>query len=92
MLTVAEAERIAKKLGAEISNRSKHRIAVVRIEGTYIGRFGIRRGTKGSHGYIPNQIRIARHQALGLANCSVSKAAYVRILRERGLLPPRPAM
>ena len=79
---------IANKLGAEISEGRKHTNAVVRVRGTYIGRFGIRRGSSAGHDYIPRQIHISMREALGLARCSLYRADYEKILKDRGKLPP----
>ena len=62
--------------------------AVVRVKGIYIGRFGIRRNTTVGHDYIPRQIYVNMKEALGLARCSLYKADYESILKERGKLPP----
>ena len=54
---------IANKLEAEISEGRKHTNVVVRFCGTYIGRFGIRRGSSAGHDYIPRQIHITMKEA-----------------------------
>ena len=87
MLTADSALMIANKLQAEISEGSKHTNVVVRIDGTYIGRFGIRRNRNVGHDYIPRQICMTMKEALGLARCSLHRADYERILKERGKLP-----
>ena len=79
---------IANKLEAEISEGRKHTNVVVRFCGTYIGRFGIRRGSSAGHDYIPRQIHITMKEALGLARCSLYRADYEKILKHRGKLPP----
>lgn len=78
---------IADKLDAEIIGGRKHEKAVVRVNGTYIGQFGIRRSKNVGHGYIPRQIGIRLNEAIGLARCHLYKEDYERILRERGKLP-----
>ena len=88
MLTADSALTIANKLQAEISEGRKHTNVVVRIDGTYIGRFGIRRGRNLGHDYIPRQIYVTMKEALGLVRCNLYKADYERILKERGKLPP----
>ena len=88
MLTADLALIIANKLQAEISEGSKHTSVVVRINGTYVGRFGIRRNRNVGHDYIPRQIYVTMKEALGLARCSLYRADYERILKERGKLPP----
>ena len=81
---------IANKLEAEISEGRKHTKVVVRIDGTYIGGFGIRRDANTGHDYIPRQIHVTTSQALRLARCTLYKADYERILRVQGKLPPAP--
>ena len=78
---------IANKLEAEISEGRKHAKAVIRINGTYIGQFGIRRSKNVGHDYIPKQIHVTTKEALGLARCSLYKQDYERILKDRGKLP-----
>ena len=87
LLTADSALTIANKLEAEISEGRKHTNVVVRIHGTYIGRFGIRRNTDAGHDYIPRQIHVTMMEALGLARCSLYKADYERSLKDRGKLP-----
>ena len=88
LLTADSALTIANKLEAEISEGRKHTNVVVRIHGTYIGRFGIRRNMNAGHDYIPKQIYVTMRDALGLARCRLYKADYERILKDRGKLPP----
>ena len=87
MFTADSALTIAHKLDAEVSEGRKHTNVVVRVDGTYIGRFGIRRDVHTGHDYIPRQIHITTRQALGLARCTLYKADYERILRDQGKLP-----
>ena len=88
LFTADSALTIANKLEAEISDGRKHTNVVVRINGIYIGRFGIRRNAKVGHDYIPRQIYVSTKEALGPARCSLYKADYERILKDRGKLPP----
>ena len=88
LFTDASGLTIANKLGAEISEGRKHTKVVVRIDGTYIGQYGIRRGTNVGHDYIPRQIHCTVKEALGLARCNVDKADYEKSLRDQGKLPP----
>ena len=59
MPTVDSAPKIANKLEGEISVGRKHATVVVRMNGTYIGRFGIHRDKKVGHAYIPKPIHVA---------------------------------
>ena len=87
LLTADSALTIAQKLEAEISEGRKHKQAVVRINGIYIGQFGIRRNRKVGHDYIPRQIYVNMREALALARCDLYKADYESILKKRGKIP-----
>jgi hypothetical protein len=89
VLTALEAEQIAAKLDAAVEEGRKHRRATVRLNGQFVGQFGIRRGTNLGHDYIPRQIHATTRQALDLARCPLSKDAFVAILIEQGSLQPR---
>jgi hypothetical protein len=85
-LMTDDAELIATKLGAEISEGRKHVIAKVRVDGVYIGQFGIRRGANVGHDYIPRQIHVTTRQALSLARCTLYLDGYRSILIDQGIL------
>lgn len=53
VLMTREAELIAAKLDAEVSEGRKHTRAVVRLNGQFVGQFGIRRGTNLGHDIHP---------------------------------------
>lgn len=82
-----DAEKIATKLGAERRPGRKHDIAIVRVEETYIGHYGIRRGKGTGHDYIPKQIGVTMREALDLARCNLYRDDYEKLLRERAKLP-----
>lgn len=86
MLTRREVRTIAEKLGAEVQHRKRHSVATVRIEGTYIGRIGIQRGTQAGHYHVPRQLLLPMSQTLDLARCNLSKEGYTRIPRGKGKL------
>jgi len=86
VLTGCEAEQIAQKLGEEI-RESKHAVAIIRINGKEVGRFGIRRGTGVGHDYIPRQIHINMKMALNLARCSKYISDYEFVLKNTGFYP-----
>jgi hypothetical protein len=89
MLTAADGEIIAKKLGAFIKPKSRrHKIAIVRIRGTEVGRFNIRRGSgELSHNYIPHQIHVSMREAEEIAGCTRDFSDYDAILK-RGTYYP----
>ena len=71
LLTADSALTIANKLDAEISEGRKHTNVVVRVRGTYIGRFGIRRDSKAGHDYIPK-----RRSALAIGELLALKRVF----------------
>lgn len=82
-----DAIKIANKLDASISERSKHTIAKLSHDGRIVAQFGIQRGTKNrGHSYIPGQIFVSRKEASELADCTLSRADWIAILRTKGLL------
>ena len=88
VFTREAAVTIARKLGAEVTERRNHAVAVVRVNGTFIGSYGIRRGSKEtSHNYIPAQIGVTTKEALGIALCDLYLQDYVARLQDSGRLP-----
>lgn len=87
MLTAEDAHNIADKLGIQPQEKRKHGWVAVRVEGTYIGSYGISRGSKElPHDYIPRQIGITRREASDLSQCPLSRDGYIELLRQRGRL------
>ena len=84
------ASTIAQKLEGDVAEGRKHTNVVIRIDGTYIGQFDLRRGKNTSHNYIPAQIQTTMSVALGLARCSLYKPDYVANLRASGVLGAPP--
>jgi hypothetical protein len=81
------AEKIVKKLGAEVSTgRKAHDLARVVHGGRVVATFGIRRGSKKSlgHGHIANDLHLGNHDAVQLANCPLSKEEWIRRMIEAG--------
>lgn len=78
---------IARKLGAEIREGRKHTKVVIRVNGSYIGQYGIRRHSTAGHDYIPRQIHVTTKEALGIARCTLDFVDYTMILRNNGYLP-----
>ncbi len=87
-LMTGDAEAIAKKLDAEIERkRTNHVIAIVRVNGKEVGRFGIRRGMNLGHDYIPRQIHINMRLALNLARCTKYRQDYESFLKNTPFYP-----
>lgn len=82
-----EAEKIAKKLDAEIQHKSKHIWALIKLDGVLITTFGIRHDKKAKHGHIPQYLKISEQQTVDMAACHISKEEYFDILKKKGILP-----
>ncbi len=89
MLTARDAEAIARKLGANFKEKSRrHKIAIIRVKGKEVGRFGIRRGSGNlPHDYIQQQIHVSRTEAEDIAACRFYLRDYEEILKKKKLYP-----
>jgi hypothetical protein len=89
MLTADDGEKIAKKLKAEFKKKStNHKIAIIKVNGKFVGRFGIQRGSgELNHNYIHQQLYMSMHDAEEIAACRKDLPDYVAILRAKGLYP-----
>jgi hypothetical protein len=87
ILTEREADQIAQKLDAEVREGRNHALAIIRVNGKEVGRFGIQRGVGVGHDYIPKQIHINMKMALNLARCSKYRADYELVLRNTPFYP-----
>lgn len=89
MLTASDAETIARKLQADVKKKSRrHKIAVIRVNGKEVGRFGIRRGSGDlPHDCIPRQIHVTNQQSNNIVACTISRPDYENILRATGHFP-----
>jgi hypothetical protein len=89
MLNKSDAEKIAKKLGAETHAGAAHDAAVIRYEGKIITRFGIRRGSRKDqgHGHIPRSIYLSMHDTRSLADCTFSYDDWIQCMKDKGVIP-----
>lgn len=90
-MKVHEFERIVGKLGMETRN-SSDRLAWLVHDGITVVRT---RRSFGNSKYMPeNQIRkqlkLNESQFSGLISCSVTKAEYIKILTEKGVIASKP--
>jgi hypothetical protein len=87
MLTQTDAIAIAKKLEAEIKPGRKHDLVKIRLEGKYVGQFGIQRCSKEKpHNYIAKQMFITSGQCREFRDCSLSVKDYIELLRAKSAL------
>lgn len=88
MLTARDALKIARKLGAEITEGRNHTRVLVVIDEVVVGSYGVSRSSRErNHDYIARQIGgISARQARDLSRCPLSKEDYVSIIRNKGLL------
>ena len=88
-ITSKDGKKIGIKLGAQVEERRKHTIYRVVIDNTYVGRYGLSRGSsskdKSLHD-IAKQISISQYQAKRLSGCQLSKEQYIQILQSKGIL------
>jgi hypothetical protein len=83
-----EAERIAKKLGADRRAGRKHEIVLGTHGGRLVASYGIRRGSGNpGHAYVPKQLHVSASQARELAECPMSAEQYFKVLADKGLVP-----
>lgn len=87
-MTARDALKIARKLGAEITEGRNHTRVLVVIDDAVVGSYGVSRSSRErNHDYIARQIGgISAMQARDLSRCPLSKEDYVRIIRNKGLL------
>ena len=86
-LTKDDAEKIARKLGAEIKKgTTAHDIWCVYHDGKVIAQIGIRRGSKRDqgHDHIPRDISETSHNAKQLALCPRRHEDWVSNMTEKG--------
>lgn len=88
-ITTQHANAIITKLGIKLVSGRKHDIAQVYAEGHRIGQFGLRRGSRPGegHDYVPKALKVSASQCRSLAECSLSAAAWIEILREKKVIP-----
>lgn len=82
-----DAWAISKKLNAVIRQGSKHYIAEFWHGGMLIGWFGIRRGKKVGHDYIPKQIFLSPNQCQNFRICTMSLEEVVQVLKDKHIIP-----
>jgi hypothetical protein len=89
-LLKSDAINIARKLGAKIEKDGAHQIASFFYEGIFIFEFGIRHGSKSTHGHLCGEnkvLHLSESNALSFSRCHITMNEYVRILREKGVIP-----
>lgn len=88
-ITKELAQKIARKLKAQIHSKGRHDFASIYFKGKMIASFGIRRGSKkdSGHDYVPEQLFIKQKEALQLGRCPLSREEWLSIIRAKGKLP-----
>ena len=87
-ITKEHAEKIADKLEAVIESGAKHNLAKIYYNNKKVAQYGIQRGSKKDalHTYIPGQIHVSKKDCLLLAQCPLSRAGWVNILKDKGVI------
>ena len=91
-ITKEHAEKIARKLEAVIEPGKQHDLAKIYHKSKKIAQYGIRRGSKkdAPHSYISEQLHITKAQGLDLARCPLSRAEWIAILMDKGVIDELP--
>jgi hypothetical protein len=85
-----DALKIAKKLGAVVDTDGAHQNASFYYDGLLIFEFGIRHARGSPQGHLVGEnkpLRIPETQAIALARCGLKKEPYIKILKEKGVIP-----
>ena len=86
-----DALNIASKLGAEVKSGGNHQLASFRHNGVLVLTFGIRNGSRSSHGHLVGErgdLKLNGRKAKELAVCTMSKEQYGEHLIDIGLIEP----
>lgn len=88
VITTDLALKIARKLHATINRDGKaHDLALIWHNGKVVASFGIRRGSKDlGHDHVPAMLHLRANQAKQLAQCTMSEADWITVMREGGWL------
>jgi hypothetical protein len=89
VLDKSDAIKIAKKLCAELVEKTRHQIAKVYVNGACVAIFGIRRGSRRGrqgHNHIARQIFVSMRQAKDLAECPMSREDWINLLIGLGVI------
>jgi hypothetical protein len=90
-ITKQMALKIVKKLKATLSESrsSAHEVYEVWHREVLIAFVSVRRGSdkEQGHDYVPGDIHVSTRQAKDLAKCPMSYEDYLRLMREKGILP-----
>lgn len=89
-LLKSDAINIAIKLGAQIEKDGAHQNASFFYDGKFIFDFGIRHGTKSTHGHLCGEnkvLRLSESKALSFSRCHITRDDYIRILQDKGVIP-----
>jgi len=85
-----DALKIAKKLGAIVDKDGAHQNASFYYDGLLIFEFGIRHARGSCHGHLVGEnkpLHLNETQAIALARCGLKKEPYIKILKEKGVIP-----
>ena len=89
IITKEHAQKIAKKLKANIREEKAHTYAEIFYKNRLIAWFGIRRGSEKDkgHDHIQKDLHINGYQAKMLAACPFTLENWLKVLEEKNLLP-----
>lgn len=82
MFDKKDAEKIARKVGAEIKNGKRHKWAFFKIDRRPY-RFGIRHGSNSHHTHLTKDLRLPLTEIKKLVGCSMSAEEYFEIQKNK---------
>ena len=97
IVTKGLALKIVQKLGAKrsptLGRNAPHDLYDFEHEGVLVAQLSVRRASEKDkgHDHMPRELFLGPGQAKRLGQCPLSRAGYIEILREKGLLGEGPA-
>jgi hypothetical protein len=88
-LTTRQASRIFRKLGVNAKRSTHHVAGFVLIDGKRVLPVHYSHGNKDMKGPVPHRfrksLRLSEDEFAALRDCTLSRDAYVQLLRDRGI-------
>ena len=81
MITKREADDIARKLGAAVTD-GRHRKVTIMLDGKIVRRFGVRHSRKVLNPHIPGDLGLSLSDTQSLARCRLSREWYYERLQQ----------
>ena len=80
MLDKPEVRKLLNKLGAEVTEGTRHTHVAIQIPGADPVEFGLSRGKRVKDGHVAKVLKVSSRQLQQLARCSLKKEWYLENL------------